>query len=105
MACWWNRAVRTNCAPACDACSMTPNWPGAFHDLLATPSKRTIVLRCGCAASRTCTTNCSKRVLPDELAMNPVLVVSIDTEEEFDWNAPFSASNRSVRHAADLPRL
>lgn len=37
--------------------------------------------------------------------MTPVLVVSVDTEEEFDWHAPFSSSNRSVRHAADLPRL
>src|SRR5882724_9055566 len=37
--------------------------------------------------------------------MKPTLVVSVDTEEEFDWRASFSSENRSVRHVADLPRL
>jgi hypothetical protein len=37
--------------------------------------------------------------------MKPVLLVSVDTEEEFDWSAPFSASQRSVGHVARLPRL
>lgn len=33
------------------------------------------------------------------------LIVSIDTEEEFDWRAPASRANRSVTHARALPRL
>jgi len=41
----------------------------------------------------------------DPASRRPVLVVSIDTEEEFDWHAPFSSANRSVAHASELPRL
>jgi hypothetical protein len=37
--------------------------------------------------------------------MPPTLLVSIDTEEEFDWSAPVSPRNRSVRHARHLSRL
>jgi hypothetical protein len=37
--------------------------------------------------------------------MPPILVVSVDTEEEFDWSAPFSSAQRSVTHVARLPRL
>ena len=37
--------------------------------------------------------------------MPPTLLVTIDTEEEFDWNAPVSPENNTVRHAAHLPRL
>jgi len=37
--------------------------------------------------------------------MTPILLVSVDTEEEFDWTAPFSAARRSVGHVARLPRL
>src|SRR5262245_29684535 len=37
--------------------------------------------------------------------MPPALLVSIDTEEEFDWHAPVSPAQRSVRHTARLPRL
>lgn len=41
--------------------------------------------------------------LPD--AMPPSLAVVIDTEEEFDWNAPFSRLARGTRNLAELPRL
>jgi hypothetical protein len=37
--------------------------------------------------------------------MIAVLVVSVDTEEEFDWTRPLSSANRSVRHFSELPRL
>ncbi len=37
--------------------------------------------------------------------MTPILLVSVDTEEEFDWSGPFSSSQRSVGHIARLPRL
>ena len=37
--------------------------------------------------------------------MTPILLVSVDTEEEFDWSAPFSSARRSVGHSARLPRL
>lgn len=37
--------------------------------------------------------------------MTATLLVTVDTEEEFDWNAPFSRENTSVQHAAQLPRL
>jgi hypothetical protein len=32
-------------------------------------------------------------------------LVFVDTEEEFDWRAPFSRDNRSVTHIAALPRM
>jgi len=35
----------------------------------------------------------------------PKLVVVIDTEEEFDWDAPFSRDSRSVQNIARLPAL
>ncbi len=35
----------------------------------------------------------------------PVLLAVVDTEEEFDWSAPFSPAHRSVGHVARLPRL
>lgn len=37
--------------------------------------------------------------------MSLSLLVSIDTEEEFDWNAPVSPANRSVGHMRHLNRL
>ena len=37
--------------------------------------------------------------------MPTILLVTIDTEEEFDWGKPLSPRNRSVEHAAQLPRL
>lgn len=37
--------------------------------------------------------------------MPPVLLVSVDTEEEFDWAAPFSSDSRSVTHTEELPRV
>jgi hypothetical protein len=37
--------------------------------------------------------------------MPPILLVSVDTEEEFDWSAPLSSAQRSVGHVARLPRL
>src|SRR5882757_4861910 len=33
----------------------------------------------------------------------PVLTVVVDTEEEFDWSAPFDSRARSVRNIAELP--
>ena len=33
------------------------------------------------------------------------LLVTVDTEEEFDWNQPFSSAHRSVAAIADLPEL
>lgn len=35
----------------------------------------------------------------------PVLFVVVDTEEEFDWNAPFSRANTSVTHVRDIGRF
>jgi len=35
----------------------------------------------------------------------PALMVVVDTEEEFNWNAPFDRSNRSVGHMASIERL
>jgi hypothetical protein len=32
----------------------------------------------------------------------PVLLVVVDTEEEFDWNAPFDRKNTSVEHMRDI---
>ena len=37
--------------------------------------------------------------------MTAKLLVTIDTEEEFDWSAPVSPENRGVAHVAGLPRL
>lgn len=37
-------------------------------------------------------------ILPDVAAMLPTLLVVIDTEEEFDWNAPFDRHSRSVEN-------
>src|SRR5689334_8509000 len=37
--------------------------------------------------------------------MPPTLLVSIDTEEEFDWSAPVSPRHRSVSHFRHLSRL
>jgi hypothetical protein len=37
--------------------------------------------------------------------LSVTLLVTIDTEEEFDWSAPVSPSNVSVSHAAQLPKL
>src|SRR4051812_41906356 len=45
------------------------------------------------------------RGTPANNHMPPILIVSVDTEEEFDWFAPFSAAQRSVGHVAQLPRL
>lgn len=44
-----------------------------------------------------------RATLPD--AMPPSLAIVIDTEEEFDWNAPFSRQARGTRNLAELPRL
>lgn len=35
----------------------------------------------------------------------PLLLVVLDTEEEFDWNAPFSRSRTSVEHLLGIGRL
>jgi len=32
----------------------------------------------------------------------PLLVVVVDTEEEFDWNAPFDRKNTSVEHMREI---
>jgi len=37
--------------------------------------------------------------------MTATLLVTVDTEEAFDWSAPFSPENTSVEHARHLPRL
>ena len=37
--------------------------------------------------------------------MSATLLVTVDTEEEFNWDAPVSPENDSVAHAAHLPRL
>jgi hypothetical protein len=37
--------------------------------------------------------------------MTITLLVTIDTEEEFDWSQPIDPRNRSVTHVAELPRL
>jgi len=35
----------------------------------------------------------------------PALLVVVDTEEEFDWSAPFDRRNTSVEHMRDIGRL
>jgi hypothetical protein len=35
----------------------------------------------------------------------PVFLITIDTEEEFDWRAPFSRSSHGVSHVAAIPRF
>src|SRR5471032_2904284 len=35
-------------------------------------------------------------IVPFSLSSPPKVICVIDAEEEFDWNAPFSASNNSV---------
>ncbi len=42
-------------------------------------------------------------VLPDDMA--PSLTVVIDTEEEFDWTAPFSRLSRGTRNLGELVHL
>ena len=37
--------------------------------------------------------------------MPPTLTVVVDTEEEFDWSAPFSRQARRTRNLAELPRF
>jgi hypothetical protein len=37
--------------------------------------------------------------------MGPILLVTVDTEEEFDWSAPQSSHERSVTNIAELPRV
>jgi len=44
-----------------------------------------------------------KATLPD--AMPPTLAVVVDTEEEFDWTAPFSRLARGTRNLRELPHL
>jgi len=48
-------------------------------------------------------TNCRPLALPD--GAKPVLAVVVDTEEEFDWDAPFSREATSVEALAELDRL
>lgn len=43
------------------------------------------------------------KTVPVPDSMPPTLLVVIDTEEEFNWNAPFSRDARSVRNIAELP--
>jgi hypothetical protein len=43
--------------------------------------------------------------LPAALPERPLLFVIVDTEEEFDWNAPFSRSNTSVDAIRHISRL
>jgi len=45
----------------------------------------------------------AKATLPDK--MPPTLAVVIDTEEEFDWTAPFSRLARGTRNLREMPQL
>jgi len=45
----------------------------------------------------------AKATLPKGMA--PTLAIVIDTEEEFDWTAPFSRQARGTRNLRELPRL
>ncbi len=43
---------------------------------------------------------------PDLLALgSPRFVVTVDTEEEFDWSAPFSRDQHSTTHISAIPRF
>lgn len=48
-------------------------------------------------------THYAKVVLPESL--RPTLAIVVDTEEEFDWSAPFSRQARATRNLRELPRL
>ena len=44
--------------------------------------------------------------IPDLSALGgPRFVVTVDTEEEFDWSAPFSRTNHGTTHIAAIPRF
>jgi hypothetical protein len=43
--------------------------------------------------------------VPISSDMPPTLFVIVDTEEEFDWSAPFSRGNTSVRAMSKIDRL
>jgi hypothetical protein len=43
--------------------------------------------------------------VPRELFPRPVLLVVVDTEEEFDWSKPFDRRNRGVGHMASIGRF
>ena len=45
------------------------------------------------------------REVAGEADRPPVLFVVVDTEEEFDWNAPFSRANTAVTHVRDIGRF
>lgn len=45
------------------------------------------------------------RAVAGESDQPPVLFVVVDTEEEFDWNAPFSRANTAVTHVRDIDRF
>lgn len=45
------------------------------------------------------------RSIACEPGQPPVLFVVVDTEEEFDWDAPFSRANTSVTHVRDIGRF
>lgn len=48
----------------------------------------------------------ANRVPIDEpSSRRPALFIIVDTEEEFDWHAPFSRDATHVTHAGELPRL
>lgn len=43
--------------------------------------------------------------MPGRSGQPPVLFVVVDTEEEFDWHAPFSRANTSVSHVREIGRF
>ena len=47
--------------------------------------------------------DCETLTLPE--GASPLLTVVVDTEEEFDWNAPFSRASTSVESLAELDRF
>lgn len=44
-------------------------------------------------------------VVRSGVAEKPALIVVVDTEEEFDWHAPFDRRNTSVEHMRSIDRL
>jgi hypothetical protein len=57
------------------------------------------------AAARLTTEELGAVHLPSGRSLPPTLFVVVDTEEEFDWSAPLSRENTSVRAMRDIHRL
>jgi hypothetical protein len=54
----------------------------------------------------TVTMSSAKSVIPDLASLSgPRFVVTVDTEEEFDWTAPFSRDGYGLSHIAYIPRF